>query len=276
VFSSNFVIELRPDIASGLATLTAPVQGLGLTTGGLFSFGTSIDLVAARAFYSARLDAMEADPYECEELAELQAGAAQGRELLKQPILPIFYSVKGFLAVVDAMNGMDIAKQQPPTSIDASFLLQTDNPQGLVAMGALFNADLAAIDLQPNGEPKKIQLPPMSPALEEAHIAMTDSALVISIGEGGEDRIIELLKKEYVEPPPFMSIFMDADKYYGIVSDSMELTQSNDDETSPEVTAAISELNRTMQGWFGEFSVSVNFTDRGVEMPTTVNIADEE
>lgn len=274
--SSNFVIELRPDIAGGLATLTAPVQGLGLTTGGLFSIGSSIDLLAARAFYSARLDAMEADPYECEELAELQAGVAQGREMLKQPIMPIFYSIKGFLAVVDAMDGMDIANQQPPTSIDASFLLQTDNPQGLVAMGAMFSPDLAALDLQANGEPKKIQLPPMSPALEEAHIAMTDSSLVLSIGEGGADRIIGLLKKDYIEPPPFMSIFMDADKYYGVVADSMALAQSNEDDTSPEVTAAMSELNRTMQGWFGEFSVSVNFTDRGVEMPSTVIIATEE
>lgn len=276
VFSSNFIIELRQDIASGLATLTAPVQGLGLAKGSLFSIGSSIDLIAARAFYSARLDAMEADPYECEQLAEVQAGVAQGRELLNQPIPPIAYSIKGFLALIDAMDGMDIATQQPPTSIDASFLLETDNPQGLVAMGAMFSPELAALDLQANGEPKKLQLPPMSPALEEAHIAMTDTSLVISIGEGGADRITELLKKEYIEPSPFMSISMDADQYYGVVADSMALAQSNEDDTSPEVTEAMSEVNLAMQGWFGEFSVSVNFTDRGVEVPSTVNMAEDK
>ena len=73
-FSSKFVLELRADIAAGLATLVAPVQGLGVTEGGLFSFGMSIDLLAAREFYSARLDAMEADPFKCNHFAELQAG----------------------------------------------------------------------------------------------------------------------------------------------------------------------------------------------------------
>ncbi len=277
--SSNFIVELRQDIAAGVAALTAPVQGLGLTKGGLFSFGMSIDLVAARDFYSARLDAMEADPFECEELAELQASVAQGRELLKQPIPPIAYSVKGFFAVVDAMDGMDIAAQQPPTSADASFLLATDNPQGLVAMGAMFSPELAALDLQADGKPQKLQLPPMSPALEEAHIAMTENSLVISIGEGGADRIVALLKKDYAEPPPFMSMSFDADQYYGVMADSMEFGQfgqSEDSETSPEITAAMSELNLAMQGWFGTVSFSVNFTDRGVEIPSTVTIADDE
>ena len=190
--ASNFIVELRQDIADGLATLVAPVQGLGLTKGGLFSFGISLDMLAAREFYSARLDAMEADPFECENFTDLQAGVTQGRELLKQPIPPIAYSVKGFLAVVDALEGMNIAAQQPPTSVDASFLLSIDNPQGLLAMGTLFSPELAALNLQPDGKPRKLELPPVSPAVSEAFIAMTDNALAISLGQGGADRIVEL------------------------------------------------------------------------------------
>lgn len=274
--SSKFIVELRQDIAAGLATITAPVQGLGLTRGGLFSFGTSIDLLAARAFYTARLDAMEADPYECEELAELQAGAEQGRELLKKPIMPILYSIKGFLAVVDAMDGMDIATQQPPTSVEASFLLATDNPNGLVGMAAMFSPELAALNLQADGKPKKLQLPPMSPATEEAYVAMTDSSLVISIGKGGAERIVEMLNKDFVEPPPFMSMFMDADQYYSFIADTMMIGQSAESEESPEVTAAMVEMMRASQGWFGEVSATVNFTDRGIEVPATAVFAEKE
>jgi len=276
--SSRLIIELRKDIAEGLSTLVAPVQGLGLTKGGLFSFGFSLDVLAARAFYSARLDAMEADPFECEDFAELQAGVAQGREMLKQPIPPIAYSVKGFLGVVDALEGMDIAAQKPPTSVDASFLISTDNPQGLLAMGSMFSAELAALNLQPDGKPVKVELPPVSPAIKESFVAMTDSSLVISVGEGGADRIVELLDKGFEDPAPFMSMFMDTSEYYSFVADSMMQAQSDDPEQQmpPEVKEAMSNLMRTMEGWFGETSVKVNFTERGVEIPSTVEFAEEQ
>jgi len=276
--SSRLIIELRKDIAEGLSTLVAPVQGLGLTKGGLFSFGFSLDVLAARAFYSARLDAMEADPFECEDFAELQAGVAQGREMLKQPIPPIAYSVKGFLGVVDALEGMDIAAQKPPTSVDASFLISTDNPQGLLAMGSMFSAELAALNLQPDGKPVKVELPPVSQAIKESFVAMTDSSLVISVGEGGADRIVELLDKGFEDPAPFMSMFMDTSEYYSFVADSMMQAQSDDPEQQmpPEVKEAMSNLMRTMEGWFGETSVKVNFTERGVEIPSTVEFAEEQ
>ena len=70
---TRMVVELREDIASGLATLPTAVPGLGADLGGLLSFGFSLDPMAARSFLEARLDAMEADPFECADLGELQA-----------------------------------------------------------------------------------------------------------------------------------------------------------------------------------------------------------
>jgi hypothetical protein len=271
--SSNFIVELRQDIATGLQTLVAPVQGLGTTKGGLFSFGMSLDMLAAREFYTARLDAMEADPFECENFAELQAGVAQGRAALNQPIPPIVYSVKGFLAVVDALDGMNIAAQQPPTSVDASILLSIDNPQGLLAMGAMFSPELAALNLQPDGKPRKLDLPPLSPAISEAFIAMTDNALAISVGKGGADRITGLFDQKFANPAPFMSFFMEAGQYYGFVADTMMLAQSANPETPPEIATAMSGLMRAMESWFGATSMNVHFTKRGVEMPATVEFA---
>jgi len=272
--SSNFIVELRQDFATGLQTLVAPVQGLGTTKGGLFSFGMSLDMLAARAFYTARLDAIEADPFECENFAELQAGVAQGRAALNQPIPPIVYSFKGFLAVVDALEGMNIAAQQPPTSVDASFLLSIDNPQGLLSMGAMFLPAIAALDLQPDGKPRKLEIPPLSPAISEVFVAMTDSALAISVGEGGADKIVGLLDQGFADPAPFMSFFMDAGQYYGFVADAMSLAQSANPETPPEITTAMSDLMRAMGSWFGATSMNVHFTERGVEIPATVEFAE--
>jgi hypothetical protein len=271
---SNFIVELRDDIASGMKSLVAPVQGLGLTQGGLFSFGMSLNVLAAREFYASRLDAMEADPFECESFADLQNGVAQGRELLNQPVPPIAYSVKGFMAVVDALEGMNLAAQQPPTSIDASFLISVDNPHGLVAMGAMFSPDLAALNLQADGKPQKINLPPVSPAASEAFIAMKEDALAISIGAGGADRILELFDKEYADPAPFLSLFMDAGAYYNFVAETMLYKQTGDENSPPEIAEATSDLMRSMGDLFGDTSIDIQFTDRGVEVPSTVEFAE--
>ena len=72
----RMIVEMREDIAAGFATLPALVPGLGKDTGGLMSFGFSLDPLALRTFYEARLDAMEADPFECELLARHGHGLA--------------------------------------------------------------------------------------------------------------------------------------------------------------------------------------------------------
>ncbi|MEM9209743.1 MAG: hypothetical protein AAGA61_10880, partial [Pseudomonadota bacterium] len=66
---SNTVFELRNDLATGMRALAAPVPGLGADHGGLGSFGLSLDLLAAREFVETRLDALDANPYECEYFA---------------------------------------------------------------------------------------------------------------------------------------------------------------------------------------------------------------
>lgn len=270
---SKAVLELRSDIADGLATLPAPVPGLGADHGGLFSFGMSIDLLAAREFYSARLDAMEADPYECELLSGLQAGVAQGRAVLQQPVPPMVYGVKGFLAVIDDIEGLDMATKQPPTSIDMRFLLATENAPGLVAMGTMFSPELAALNLQADGKPVKLDIPQMQAGpVDEAWVAMSDTAIAMAVGNGSESKVGGMLTNAEGTPPPFMSTHMDAGRYYGFVAEAMR--SGGDDSPNPEISESMAELMETLGNLFERMSVDIQFTDRGIEMPSVVTLAD--
>lgn len=275
-FASNFIIELRQDIAASLKKLVAPMRGLGTTQGGLLSYGMSLDLLAVREFYAATLERMEAEPYECEHFAELQAAVEQGRQVLEQPVPPIVYSLKGFLAVVDAIDGLDLASQQPPTSIEASFLLAMDNPQGLLAMGAMFLPELAALKLQADGKPVKLVLPPMTPAVSEAYVAMNDKVLAVSVGSQAAAKLVDLLAADFAEPAPFMSMNMDSGRYYSFMAEAMQFAQTDSEAGSAEVTAAMSDLMSSMGDWFGRMSFSVNFTERGVEMPSAMELTEDE
>ena len=277
---SNTIFEVRDDLATGMMALTAPVPGLGVDHGGLGSFGMSIDLLAAREFYEDRLAALEADPFECEYFAELQAGFAQGGAALNQPLPPIVYGFKGFVAIIDKIDGFDIANQRPPEEIEARVLIANDNAAGLLAMGSMFSPELASLNLEPNGEPVELNVPPFTDGLEAAWVAMTGDALGLSVGEGTDEGLKTLLESDTVSPSPFMSMNLDGARYYQMMSDIVNETgplpgpDGNPTEASPELQRAMTQVMTGVGDMIERISVNVTFTENGVELPSRITLAD--
>jgi hypothetical protein len=168
---TQMVVELRDDIAAGLATLPTAVPGLGADLGGLLTFGFSLDPMAARSFLEARLEAMEADPFECADLAELQASVAQGRQALAQPVPPIVYNFSGMLAHISDIEGMDLGTQKPPESVDASLLFAFENAQDLVNMASMMVPQVAEMNLLPDGKARALDLPQLAELADKAFVA---------------------------------------------------------------------------------------------------------
>jgi hypothetical protein len=278
-FSSNTIIELRPDIATGVAGLVAAVPGLGVDHGGLMSLGMSINLLGAREFYVARLDALEEDPYQCELFAKFQEGVVAGRQALEQPVPPIAYDFNGFLAVVDDIEGFDFTQQQPPTDIDMGLLIATQNAEGLLAMGAMFSPELAALNLEPDGKPVKFDIPQAPSQIGTAYLGMNEKGLGLAVGDNAESRLTEILAASAGDPPPFLSVKMDAARYYDLVADSMMVENPDEQENvdpsemPPEFRNAISGVIKELGKLIDRISVDILLTEKGVEMPATVTLA---
>ncbi len=273
-FDSNIVFELRDDIASGLQALPAVVPVLGGDRGGLMSFGMSLDFKAARSFMEARLDAMVADPFECEHFADVQGGVVQARASLNQPLPPMVYDFKGFLAIIDEIEGLDVATQTPPTSVDGSFLLAMDNAQGLVAMGAMFSPELAALNLQPGADPVPLDLPQLQAMGISAFAALTDSAVAVSVGEESESEVQDMLDAEGSTPAPFMSFSIDAARYYSFMGEAIAAGEVGEDAPTPEMKAALNELMQSIADLYDRMSGEVLFTENGIEMHLTETLRD--
>ncbi|MGI9205657.1 MAG: hypothetical protein ACR2Q3_16700 [Woeseiaceae bacterium] len=271
--TSHAVMELRDDIATAVSALTAPVAGLGESHGGLFSFGMSMDLLALREFYSDRLDALEANPLACEFFADLQAGVESGREVLNQPIPPIVYGFKGFLAAVDSIEGMNLSAQQPPTSVDMKLLVAIENAEGLLAMGAMFSPELASLNLASDGEPVRVNLPMADALAQIIYMAMTDEALAISVGEGMQDGLGDLLEADVADQPPFLYAEMDAAAYYEFVGNSMAADIGSLGEM-PEVREAVEAMNAASQLLMDRVSIGINFTGNGIEVDSDMTLKD--
>jgi len=273
-FDSSVVFELRDDIATGLQALPAVVPGLGGDHGGLMSFGMSLDVKEARSFMEARLDAMEADPFECEHFADLQGGVAQARESLNQPLPPMVYDFKGFVAIIDEIEGLDVASQTPPTSVDGSFLLAMDNAQGLVAMGAMFSPELAALNLQPGGDPVALDLPQLQAMGISAFAALTDSAVAVSVGEESESEVQGMLNAEGSTPAPFVSFSIDAARYYSFMGEAIAAGEAVEDAPTPEMKVALQNMMMSVADLYDRMSGDVLFTENGIEMHVTETLKD--
>jgi hypothetical protein len=273
-FDSSLVFELRDDIATDLQALPAVVPGLGGDHGGLMAFGMSLDFKAARSFMEARIDALEADPFECEHFADVQGGVAQARESLKQPLPPMVYDFKGFVAVIDDIEGLDVTTQTPPTSVDGSFLLAMDNAQGLVAMGAMFSPELAALNLQPGGDPVALDLPQLQAMGISAFAALTDNAVAVSVGEESESEVQGMLDAEGSTPPPFMSFSIDAARYYSFMGDAIAAGDVGEDAPTPEMKAALNDLMQSIADLYDRMSGDILFTENGIEMHMTETLKD--
>jgi hypothetical protein len=202
----------------------------------------------------------------------MQQSVANGRAMLNQPVPPMVYGFRGFLAVIDDIQGMDIQNKQPPTDIDMRFLVATDDAQGLLAMGAMFSPEIASLNLQPDAKPVKLEVPAMAATIDAAYVAMSENALALSFGAGSEAGLAPMLTAKSATPPPFISMDMDAGRYYGFIGDVT--MQPDGAEHSPEVTRATGDLMRAMEQMFSRIAFDVQFTDRGVEIPSTVTLAD--
>jgi hypothetical protein len=267
------VVELRDDVAGEFTRFVAPVPGLGAAHDSLFSLGMSLNVQAMRTFFDTRVAALAKDPWECEHLEAVQGGLFLAHErALAQPVPPILYDLHGFLAVIDDLQGFDFSPRQPPEEIDASFLLAIDNAQGLLAMGQAMIPQLAATTIEPDGKAHRLDLGAGQAGVESAWIALTDSAVAISVSEEGDTFLAAMLQAEPGVPPPFASMGLDGTRYYTLLGEAM---RGNDDEDlSEDMREALADVIDVAAEFYERLQIDVTFTERGIEIDTDMNLAD--
>ena len=273
-FDMSMTVELREDIAAGLVTLPALVPGLGGDLGGLVTFGFSLDPLALRRFYEARLDAMEADPFECEWLADLQGGVPRGREMLAQPVPPMVYSFRGFIANVTDIRGADLANDKPPEEVEGGVLFAVENAAALVTMAAMLSPEVAALNLLPDGKARLLNLPQLAELAQEAFAALSDSALAVAVGAGADRKAEAMLTATASPSRPFTSFSMDAKRYYQLMGDSLMQSQSGEEPLPAAVRSAVRDIMVSSAELYDRMAIDVHFTGRGIEISTRVALTD--
>ncbi|MEO0996465.1 MAG: hypothetical protein AAFX58_03005, partial [Pseudomonadota bacterium] len=270
LFDGHGILKLRGDIAADLAGVTAPVPGLGGEMGGVFTYGMGMDLRKLAAFAEARIAAIQADPYECEQLAGLNLQAASVQQSLNAPIPPMVYNVKGLLLKLDDlsgfMQGVGFAPQSPP---DFRALLAVEGAGALYMLGASFVPGLAELNLEPNGE--TVELPPgtLPNVGKPAYVAMNESAIALGMGEKAAAGLGDMLSAPPSGDEPLMALSYDLKAYSDFMQSMMESAAADDPDVDPQ---ELGELFGLVGDFYDRVWMDVLVTERGIEIPSTVTL----
>ena len=103
---------------------------------------------------------------------------------------------------------------------------------------------------------------------------MNDDALAISLGANAEERVTGVLTADASEPPPVFSMSMDAEKYYGLIADSMMQESGGKQELSLEAREAMRDAMLAIGDMYDRMVVDVQYTPRGIEVRSKVTLSD--
>ena len=271
---TDLVLEIRSDLASSLSELAAPVPGVGIDNGGLFAFGAGFDIPKSIAFAKARIAAVEAEPYECEYFAEMQDGLDQMKTSLSAPMPPFVSGLKGFNMVFD---GLEFDGTMPkPESIEARGIVAMDNAPAMLGMAQFFSPELANLKIEADGKPVALD-PGMVPGLPvQAFVAMQESSIGISVGNGVESKLPGMMSANTKEFPPMMSISYDMDAYMDLILKFADLGLMEDENlTSADAEAAAKSMRQMLgafQGMFDRTAMDIVFTDKGMKMEQYISM----
>jgi hypothetical protein len=270
---SRFVLEARPDIATALMKLRAPMPGLGAgSEGALINLGLSLKLDALPGVVGGFAGKVASAPWTCPELAPLNAAFAEAAKGVNTPALfaaaPVF---SGLHLIIDTLE-MDFSPGSSPGGTGV-LLIGSANPASLVAMAKGLAPPLADLDLPSDGSVVALPALPGLPPGVAAHAASRGT--VIGIGIGGEaikERLPGLLAADPAQQPLFVMGI--GSNFYVKIAEAMaasaEQASDGDAVAAARLKAQAELLRQLYSTLFLRIDSRVELSDKGIEFRQTL------
>lgn len=290
---SGLVMELRPDLATGLMAITAPVPGLGGGGGTVpFDAGFGMKLDKFAEFLQARASAITAEPYQCEQLAGLNESASQ-----------VSTQAAGMYMAAGWFTGMRVVLSeltwpsgaQKPERVEGALVIASPNPVGLVGMLKGFVPQLSGLEITPGGEPQALALGEMAGAAGEdlppTFVAMSDTAIGLGMGESSAAGLKAQLAQAPGSPPPLLyfayqgefytRLMHGIDDFNKVTTDTLRALEGDDPEAAAAAAKAarmehvLEPLQSSLNSIYNAIDhavASFHLTERGLEMKQTMRM----
>jgi hypothetical protein len=288
----HYALEVAPEHGKALAALAADVPGLDGRGEGMLDVGFGLDLDAFAGFVNARAAKVAEKPFACEALVPLNEDIAKANSELANPA--VFMAGAALSGIYASLSQFELGEGVPV--FKGKVALGSDNPLSLLQMAGGFMPQLATLDLKPGASPVSLPAGMLPPTLPPAHVAVSDKALALSIGEGEETTLAAFAAAAPGKPAPLlhygfdsrgMTVFIDsmrkgaqtalaeAEAQAAMEAGSTSDDPTQDDGASAEREAGLTQLREavatfdSMQTGYANVLERLDFavyaTERGIE-----------
>ncbi|HEX6833768.1 MAG TPA: hypothetical protein VF132_09585 [Rudaea sp.] len=249
--------EIEPALAQQILAATGPAPGTGAPGDGVMDVSVALPLLKLRDFWVHQAEAVQAAPFACPALAQLNTSFRESKQKLDTTLPPPFSDLTGARFVLTRIELAGTMGAMPDVS--GKLLLGSTNPTVALAMAQLALPQLKDLKLAADGKPVAIPkdaLPPQVPAL---FAAMSDKAIALSAGAGEEATLTAFLNAPAAANPVFARIAFSG-KFYSLLANAMDKAGAS---LPPEQRAHLDEQKQLFalyERWLksGEMDFSAN------------------
>jgi len=261
-------LEVRDDIAAELMKLRAPMPGLAAVDDAtLLHFGVALDVSALPEVVGRLADRVQQAPWQCPSLAMLNGVADQARQQVASPAVyaaaPVLRSLHA--AVVDYQVG-DVAAAL--AGFRGRLAIGSENPATLLAMAGSFVPELALLDLELDGPAQPLKALPGVAVGAPMHVALGASAVALTIGDGEQARLPELLRDDGTRQP-LLAAGIGGDFYRHLGEQLGQLAArmpADDPAARTEFQREIARMQQLYSQMIQRIETRVEFTGQGIEL----------
>jgi hypothetical protein len=264
---AKMLLQLREDIAKDLQPLPAPLPGANAAADSALNFGFAMNLEALANFANKQADAVIAAPYACPSLADLNEAARKAKEQFANPGLYMAASAFNAVHVIASKFSMpksDVEADAAEPEFSGKLLIGSKSPAGLVGMLGSFAPQVAALNLQPNGELKEVPAESGMPVKGPMHALMTDAAIGVSVGEGESATLKDALAVA-ANNKTLISIGYGGEFFNIVFAQAAADAAKADEPAAAELQKTMADLQRIYAESIEHIDIKVNVAERGIE-----------
>ncbi|MCB1587685.1 MAG: hypothetical protein KDI56_02160 [Xanthomonadales bacterium] len=194
------VIELQPEWASQWAAIASPQPGASTPKDALVWFGFGMDPIKTGTLLGKIADRVIANPYQCEQLTDLN----EGMRKLKESLNPMAIGMAAnFHGVYFSLDSLELNDEHQPESGTGVLALSSPAPAAVWSFAQAQVESLRELSLQSGGE--SVTLPQeLLPLPLPARLLMTDRSIAVAVGEVDDARAMSVAGVTQEGPHPIL------------------------------------------------------------------------
>jgi hypothetical protein len=260
----RYDLEIEQSLASSLAALVSDIPAAA-DGDYLLSASLAIKVGKLREFLLEKATAMAASPYQCENLQEFNAQAAQ---LVTQLNIPMPPMVTNLLGVRVMVNDYDPSKAI--SGGDGLLALHVDKPEMFVGMASMMVPGFEELDLANQTEPVRIPSEMMPVEGLEVFALMGKNAIGVAVGEQHVNELAAFINVKSPGDGTLFSVSHDMGKQVQIQTALTGQFDFDADEEQPGVHEFSEAVKKAYTDTLGRSRVDMRLTADGLHVDTSM------